>query len=88
MISTDGASHISEARYALPTLEEEEEIRVLLGEGGEEFERGRVVVFREGFVGLVEERIGFLGLGLGGVGGASGKLGQGGNRQEKEGGKY
>ena len=50
---------------------------VFFGEGGEEFQGGGVVVFVEGFVGLGQEGVLLLGLGLGGVGGAGGELGVG-----------
>jgi hypothetical protein len=45
------------------------------GEGGEEFQGGGEVVLVEGFVGLGQEGVLFLFLGLGGVGGAGGELG-------------
>ena len=59
----------------------------LFGEGGEEFEGGGVVLLVEGFVGLGEEGVLLLGLGLGGVGGAGGELGLRRYRQEQECGK-
>ena len=49
----------------------------LFGEGGEELEGGGVVVLVEGFVGLGQEGVLFLVLGLTGVRGAGGELGVG-----------
>src|ERR1700733_4466455 len=59
----------------------------LFGEGGEELERGGVVLLFEGFVSLSEDGIGLLDLGLGGVDRTGWELAVGRNRHEQKGGK-
>ena len=67
-------------------VEEVGVVGIFLGEGGEKLQGGGVVVLVEGFVGLGEEGVFSLGLGLGGVGGAGGELGvsRGGDQHESE----
>src|SRR5580698_783030 len=59
----------------------------LFGKGGEELERGGIVLLLEGFVSLGEDGIGLLDLGLSGVDRAGWELGLGRNRHEEKGGK-
>ena len=68
-----------------------EQMRVVggfFGEGGEELEGSGVVLLFEGFIGLVEDRIGFLNLGLSGVDRAGWELGMGWNRHAEKRGEY